>query len=165
VCDATGRTKDMVRRRRREHRRGALLLVVVVAGAGLGACASPAEPDPGAAEEIATVEPIEGTDLSTVTLSEVAVERLGLATDVVRDADVRGQRRTVVPYSAVVYDPEGATFAYETSEPRVFVRTPVAIEFIDGDLAVLTAGPPAGTSVATVGVSELLGTEYGVGGE
>jgi hypothetical protein len=34
---------------------------------------------------------------------------------------------------------------------------------VDGDTAVLTAGPPAGTEVVTGGASELSGAEVGVG--
>ena len=41
----------------------------------------------------------------------------------------------------------------------------VVIDHVDGDNAVLRSGPPAGTSVVTVGGAELLGTEYVVEGE
>ena len=34
---------------------------------------------------------------------------------------------------------------------------------IDGDVAVLSSGPPVGTRIVTVGVAELFGTEFGVG--
>lgn len=34
---------------------------------------------------------------------------------------------------------------------------------IDGDLAVLSHVPPAGTQIVTVGAAELFGTEFGVG--
>jgi hypothetical protein len=32
-------------------------------------------------------------------------------------------------------------------------------------VALLSAGPPAGTQVVTVGAAELLGTEYNISGE
>ena len=43
------------------------------------------------------------------------------------------------------------------------VRDGVVVELIEGDNAYLKEGPPAGTLVVTVGVSELYGTEEGVG--
>ena len=74
-----------------------------------------------------------------------------------------GTQRMVVPYSAVIYDLQGATWVYVSPEPLVFVREPVTIDYIQGDLAVLSDGPPVGTEVATVGVAELYGADTGVG--
>lgn len=74
-----------------------------------------------------------------------------------------GTRRMVVPYSAVIYDLQGATWVYVSPEPLVFVREPVTIDYIQGDLAVLSEGPDIGTEVATVGVAELYGADTGVG--
>jgi hypothetical protein len=145
--------------------RAALSVVVVVAGLVLGGCSAPPTAEPASDEKVASVEPIAGTDRATVTLSEIAAKRLGIATGVVGNAVVRGQSRLVLPYDAVVYDAEGATFAYENPEPLVYSRVPLDVEFVEGEMAVLSAGPAAGTTVVTVGVSELLGTEYGVGGE
>ena len=71
--------------------------------------------------------------------------------------------RKVIPYAAVIYDLHGETWVYTNPEPLVFVRHPIHVDYIEGDLAVLLEGPPAGTEVATVGVAELLGTEFGVG--
>jgi hypothetical protein len=72
----------------------------------------------------------------------------------------------VVPYAAVIYDPEGKTWVYTEPKPLTFVRAPVSVAYIDGDLAVLSEGGPAdGTAVVTVGVPELYGTELGVGDE
>lgn len=141
-------------------------VLVLVAGAGLSGCTqtpeSTATPD---TSKIATVEAVEGTDVSSVTLSEAAAHRLGVRTDVVREAAVRGLQRTVLPYSAVLYDPKGDVYAYENREPLVFVRVPLTVDFVEADLAVLSAGPKVGTKVVTVGAPELLGTEFGVGGE
>ena len=44
-----------------------------------------------------------------------------------------------------------------------FVRRRVELARVVEDLAVLRRGPPAGTSVVTVGAAELFGTEFGVG--
>ena len=66
----------------------------------------------GKQHEPATVEPIKGTDVNRVTLTKEAAERLGIETAPIRQ--VGG--RKVVPDAAVVYDPEGKTFTYSSSE-------------------------------------------------
>jgi len=48
---------------------------------------------------------------------------------------------------------------------RTYVRQPVTIAAISGNIALLSAGPPAGARVVTVGSAELLGTEYNISGE
>ena len=48
-------------------------------------------------------------------------------------------------------------------EPLVFMRHPVTVEYIEGDWAILSDGPPVGTIVATVGVPELYGADTGIG--
>jgi len=75
-----------------------------------------------------------------------------------------GQRKTV-PYSAVIYWIDGGTWVYVKTGPRTFVRQPIDIDEIDGDVAVLRSGPPAGTQVVSVGGEELLGTEFAIEGE
>lgn len=72
-------------------------------------------------------------------------------------------QRSVVPYSAVVYDVKGDAWVYTQSAPLNFVRHQVMVDYIDDDLAVLAKGPPAGTAVVTVGVAELFGSEFGIG--
>ena len=71
--------------------------------------------------------------------------------------------KKVVPYSAVVYDASGDAWLYTNPEPLVFIRHRLAIEHIEGELAVLKDGPAAGTEVVTVGAAELFGAEVGVG--
>jgi hypothetical protein len=67
--------------------------------------------------------------------------------------------RKVVPYSAVFYDVRGDSWTYTQPAPLTFVRHRVTVDYIDGDRAVLSDGPPAGTEVVTVGATELSGTE------
>lgn len=69
--------------------------------------------------------------------------------------------RKVVPYGAVLYDAKGKAWVYTNPEPLVFVRQPISVEYFDGDRVVLSDGPAPGTTVVTVGASELLGTEQG----
>jgi hypothetical protein len=71
--------------------------------------------------------------------------------------------RKVIPYSALIYDLDGSTWIYVSPEPLVFMRQPVTVDFIEGDRAILSDGPSAGTIVATVGVAELYGADTGVG--
>lgn len=108
----------------------------------------------------AALEPLDGTSLVRVRLTERAAERLGLRTAAVRDGPGAGQ--TVVPYSAVLYDTSGETWVYTSPEPLAFVRAPIEVERIEGAVAFLSDGPPSGTPVVSVGAAELLGTEFEV---
>jgi hypothetical protein len=69
----------------------------------------------------------------------------------------------VVPYAAVLYDARGNTWVYTNPTPLTFVRHAIHIDYIEGDLAVLSDGPPSGTEVVTVGPAELFGAETGIG--
>lgn len=116
-------------------------------------------------EQPAEVKKIEGSELSRVTLSEKAMQRIDLKTDRVREQLVSrsASPRKVVPYSSLIYDPQGQTWLYTSPQPRTFIRHKVAVDYIEGDLVVLTDGPPTGTAVATMGVAELYGSEFKVG--
>jgi hypothetical protein len=140
---------------------GAVVSVIVLT-LTLAACKdSPAEEDAGGTE-LATVEPVEGTDVSQVTLTAEAAQRIDVQTSEVEPAK-RGD--LTIPYAAVLYDPAGDTWTYTSPEDLVFVREQIEVIRIDGDRALLSDGPPAGTRVVTVGAAEILGTEYEVGEE
>ena len=113
--------------------------------------------------EPAVVEAIDGTELNRVTLTQKAFERLDIQTDEVRDTQVDGASRKVIPYSALLYDVHGGTWAYVNPEPLTFMRAEITVDHIDGDDVFLTAGPDSGTAVVTVGAAELFGTDTGVG--
>ena len=146
-----------------QHSNRWMVAVLVIASQLFWGCQHHA--DHGHAEHPAKVEDIEGSELSLVTLTEKAIQRIDLKTDQVHEAKVNGStsRRKVVPYSALIYDPQGQTWVYISPKPRAFVRHPVEVDYIDGDLAVLNEGPAIGTVVASVGVAELYGTDFGVG--
>ena len=108
-------------------------------------------------EPPATLEPVGASGLQRVVLSARAAERIGIRTEPVRDA--RG-RTLLVPYSAVVYDSDGGTWVYISPAALPFVRHRVIVDRIAGADAVLTRGPPAGTTVVTLGAAELFGTEF-----
>ncbi len=117
--------------------------------------------------EPARVEQIEGSKLSRVILTQKAMERLGVETEPVRDTEaaVEGDsvgKLNVIPYSAVLYGVNGETWTYTSPKSQSFVRHHIEIDRIDGDLAILLEGPPVGTTVVSVGVMELYGTEIGI---
>lgn len=135
-----------------------MLGVLVVVSMTIAACGSPASKP--AAEAAVTVDKIEGSDLKKLTLSEHAAQRLGLTT-----AEVTASGpETTVPYSAILYDKKGATWAYTNPEGLVFVRAEVTVDRVTQGVAYLGEGPAAGTKVVTVGAAELWGVETGVGG-
>jgi hypothetical protein len=112
---------------------------------------------------------MDGTGVKRLTLTQQAADRLAIQTVTVRESKVtlpRGGKsatRKVIPYAAVLYDVNGDTWVYTMPEPLTFVRHRVAIDYIEGDRAVLSDGPPSGTAIVTVGGAELYGTEFGVG--
>lgn len=105
------------------------------------------------------VEPIAGDDVNRLILTERAAERLDIQTVGVRKSVVNGTLRKVIPYAAILYDAEGQAWTYTNPEPLTFVRARVTVEFVKGDLAVLSTGPNVGESVVTVGAAELYGSE------
>jgi hypothetical protein len=138
------------------------VLVLIVAGLALAACGqtqsvSADKPKP------AIVEPSGTAGINRVTLTQKAAQRIDVQTAQVREEAVNGAQRKVIPYAAVVYGLKGETWAYTNPEPLIFVRQPITIDYIEGDMAILADGPAAGTAVATVGVAELYGADTGIG--
>jgi hypothetical protein len=74
-----------------------------------------------------------------------------------------GSKGLVIPYSAVVYGLHGETWTYTNPEPLTYIRHPITVDHIEGGQAFLSDGPPAGTSVVTVGAQMLYGADTGVG--
>ena len=144
------------------HAKLGMAFVLILAGLLLAGCMQSAVE--AAPEAAVTIEPIEGTHLARVTLSENAAVRLAIETEALGgDARERAQR-SVVPFSAVVYDADGSTWVYTNPEGLVFVRQAITVVRIDSGVAVLSDGPATGTLVVTIGVAELYGAETGVGG-
>jgi len=145
---------------------GLMVTVLVIAGLHLAACQQVAGKVE--AEHPAQVTRIDGTEHSSVTLTEKAIQRLGLKTEQVREEKVTRKNqllgdRKLVPYSALIYDSHGQTWVYTSPSARTFVRHKVEVDHIQGDVAILKDGPATGTVVASVGVAELYGTEFKVG--
>lgn len=133
------------------------ILAAIVAVALLTGCAGQVS-DEHVINEPVTLEAIT-PDLHRVAMTEHAIRRLGIETAPVQ---VEGTR-TVIPSSAWFVQPDGTFWVYTNPEPRVFVRHEISIESDDGVRTFLTAGPPPGTHVVTVGVPELLGAEFEIG--
>lgn len=137
-----------------------MMVVLTLAALPLAACS---QKSAGSSDERpAVIEDIEGSDFKRVILTEKAAERLGIQTALVREEQVDGTQRLVVPYAALIYGLNGETWAYIRPGPLTFVREAITVDFIEGDIVVLLVGPPIGTEVVTVGVAELYGAETGV---
>lgn len=145
-----------------EYGRQWLLLGLIVALVPLWAC-SKHDSHATHREYPANIEHIDGTELIRVTLTEKAIERVGLETTTVREEQLGGTQHKVVPYSSLLYDPKGKTWVYTSPKARTFVRAQVDVHRIEGERVFLRDGPPVGTVVASVGVAELYGTEFEVG--
>jgi hypothetical protein len=135
--------------------------LTILAVLSLSACGRAAEEE--SRVEPAKVEKIKGTDTERLVLRPEAAERIGIQTSNVREVTRADGPRKVVDYAAVIYDPDGQASVYVNTEPLVFVRHPVTVEYINGDLAVLSDGPPLDADVVTQGVAELFGIEFGIG--
>lgn len=75
----------------------------------------------------------------------------------------RSEVSLIVPGGAILYDVYGNTWVYVKTGDRQYTRSRVAIRFVDGDQAVLSAGLDVGTPVVVDGSAELFGTEFGAG--
>ncbi len=133
-----------------------VLVMASLIGGPVAACGEVSEAAPATTGlEAATLEEVEGQEVSRITLTEKAAERLGITTDTVETVEGKLQ----VPYSALIYDASGGTWVYTNPEPMVFVRASVAVERIEAPTVKLASGPEAGTKIVTVGAAELLGAE------
>jgi hypothetical protein len=108
----------------------------------------------------AFVQPVKGTDLERVVLTASAARRIGVRTTSVRRVRSKPFEASI-PYSAVLYDPDGTTWTYTSPKPLVFVRRNITIDSIAAETAILAKGPPVGSRVVVEGSTEIWGVEYG----
>ena len=148
-----------------KHAKYLIAAAIIVIGIVFWSAFAPekGEADTATHDAPAHVEEVEGSEFSRVTLTSRAAERLDIQIGEASDQEVAGATVRVVPYSALVYDAEGNTFVYTNPEPLVFIRAAVTVDRIEGEYAIITEGPEAGTKVASVGGALLYGTEFGVG--
>jgi hypothetical protein len=130
-----------------------LILITILLAFLLSACAPEAAPEE--EEKPVTLEPIAGTDLNRLTLTEKAAERLGLETAPV----VAQEGQVAIPYAALLYDPSGQAWVYVNVGPLAFERQKITVDSIQGDQVILSEGPEAGANVVTMGATELYGSE------
>ena len=147
-----------VRGRRTPSAAGRVL--TLAAAVLLSAACSEVASNTEAGYEPAHVQPVAGLDVPRVTFTPEAAERVQLQTVPVSAAG----NRLVVPYAALIYDGEGASWVYTAAPPLTFLRTKVVVDRIDGGRVQLRVGPPAGTRVVTVGAAEVYGAELGIAG-
>ena len=124
------------------------------------ACAQTAAVTPAAAQAAnapAKVEKNADTGIAKLTLTERAMERLDMKTEMV--AAGAGTDITV-PYSALIYEADGTSWVYTNPAPGVFQRQGVTVSRVEGGVVTATAGPAVGTPVVTVGATELFGAEF-----
>jgi hypothetical protein len=146
-------------------------VIVIAAALGLSGClAGPPEAAGDKGAQVAKVTAVSGSGAMQVTLTREAADRLRIQTTPLTETAVPPRTpggpaavRKVVPYSALLYDNNGDTWVYTASEPLAFIRQRVTVEYVTGDLAVLSDGPAVGTAVVTTGAAELYGTEFNIG--
>jgi hypothetical protein len=146
--------------RRTTLRKAVLCCVVAVAVSTPAGCAEiesvAAEPyEPAALESTGPDKP------ARVTLTEEAVDRVALQTTEVK---ALGKDLTV-DHAALVFDKAGKPWVFSVVGPRTYVRATVTIKEVQDNVVTLSAGPPAGTQVVTVGAIELWGAELGIAGK
>jgi Cu/Ag efflux pump CusA len=138
----------------------ASLFMAAAAGlAGCQAAASGSEAEDAIAAA-ASVETDSAGGPARLTITAEALERLRLETSTVQDTG----GGLVVPYAAVIYDADGATWTFVELEDGVYQRQPITIASVEGENVRLSAGPSAGTEVVTVAAAELVGVEAGISG-
>jgi hypothetical protein len=133
-------------------KRLALLTAIVIFATGCGGSSKPSSP----AERI--VQHAGSGD--QIVLSALGAERIGLRTTIARSAGAN--REAIIPFSAVVYDPGGKTYAFASPAPLTYVEVPIVIDQVNGNAVYVQAGVRPGTRVVSTGAEELYGVQTGV---
>ena len=141
-------------------RRAVLGCVVAIAVATSAGCAEiesvTAEPyEPAALESTGPDKP------ARIILTDEAVDRVALQTTEVKPLG----KELTVDHAALVFDKAGKPWVFTVVGPRTYVRASVGIKEVQDNVVFLSAGPPAGTQVVTVGAIELWGAELGIAGK
>ena len=141
------------------RRAAGVLAGILSAGLLVAGCTEVEEAAP-PVHQPATTEGVAGLDVKRVTFDQVGADRVSLRTEMVRRTD----SGTVVPYAALIYDPQGVAWVYTNPEPLTFQRAEVVVDRIVDDLVWITGGPPPGTRVVTVGATQVYGAELDIAG-
>jgi hypothetical protein len=133
---------------------------VAMAAVGLAACGGSGSPPP---SQPARLEHVHGSSTPSIVLTPLGAERIGIQTASVAGGSPPGS--VVIPYTAVVYEPDGTPAVYTNPAPLTYTLVRISISDISGQRVYTTNGPAAGTKVVTVGAEELLGVQNGVAAE
>jgi len=132
-------------------------MLTVAALAGVAACGGQAParhgPPPARMERA-------GDGRSSVVLSRAGLQRLGLQT---APAQPGHSGTVLIPYAALLYQPDGSTVVYTVTGLRTYTRLAITVSKIQGSQVDVSRGLPAGAQVVTAGAEELLGVQDGVG--
>jgi len=153
----TGRRQSWIRSGSR-----ALVAGLVLGSLSLTACNEVETASPEAYQP-ASLSPPDESGLKDVTLTEVAVERIELKTDVV---EAEG-RYLEIPVAALIYDGKGQTWDYTviSADQRRYRRAKVVYVRQDDNDVLLSKGPKPGTLVVTQGATQVYGAELGMEGK
>ena len=145
-------------------RHGGVVLLLFVLGVIplLGGCSATTAAVTAKPDAVKVVKDVRDGGTHEIILTAKAAERLGIKTSPVVAGPADSQ--LAIPYSSLLYDPDGKTFVYTRPQELVFRRADVSVVQIMGGTVVLATGPPVGTAVVTVGAAELFGVDTGVGG-
>jgi hypothetical protein len=133
-------------------------LLIIIAAAGLAGCSSSSS-SPSASPPPPAHLTVGGHGAVSVVLTPLGAQRTGVQTAVATRAARGGQ--TVVPYSALLYQPDGSSVIYAVTGPLTYTLVPVTVTSVQGNQVYLTGLAP-GTTVVTIGGEELLGVQDGV---
>jgi hypothetical protein len=133
----------------------ALGVAVGVAGCGRSPATPQQSPPPARMEQI-------GRGVPSVVLTPAGAARIGVRTT---PAAAAAGGMTVIPYSALLYEPDGTAAVYVNTSPLIYTRSIISVGHIAGDQVYVSRGLAPGMRVVTVGAEELLGVQNGVGEE
>jgi hypothetical protein len=97
----------------------------------------------------------------SVVLTPLGASRLGLETA----AATASGADTVIPYGALLYEPDGQTAVYTKTGVLSYTIQFITVASINGNQVIVSQGLAPGTVVVTQGAEELLGVQNGIGVE
>jgi hypothetical protein len=131
----------------------AALAVACLSGCGPAGTGETVQVPPARVQRVGSVD--------EVVLTPAGRQRIGIK---VIESAASG-KMIVVPFSALLYEPDGRTAVYTETGPLTFLRKFVTVAHVVGQQVFLSAGLTTGVQVVTVGAEELLGVQNGVGVE
>ena len=139
---------------------GALGFFMALVIAGLAGCAHAASTSTPPAPP-ARMEHIGHSQSLSVVLTPLGARRIGIETA----KAVASGPLILIPYGALLYEPDGQAAVYVKVSALVYTRRFVTVSTVNGDRVMLAGGVQPGTEVVTQGGEELLGVQNGVGVE